>query len=76
MRGWPALCVRPRAKAAVADSWGLESSCDRPPPVPALLETGTACKEQDFHRMLDLKELLCFRDSLSVVYVAGLDHGG
>lgn len=24
--------VRPRAKAAAADSWGLESSCDRPPP--------------------------------------------
>lgn len=42
----------------------------------ALLETGTASKEQGFHRMLELKELLCFRDSLSVVYVAGLDHGG
>lgn len=60
---------------AFADSWGLESSCDRPPPVLALLETGTACKEQSFHRMQDPKELLHFRDCLSVVYVVGLDHG-
>lgn len=37
---------------AAADSWGLGSSCDSPPSVSALLETGTACKEQGFHRML------------------------
>lgn len=50
---------------AFADSWGLESSCDWPPPVLALLETGTACEEWGFHRMLDPEELLRFRDSLS-----------
>lgn len=77
VRGWPVLCVRPRAEGAAAGSWGLESSCERhPAPVLALLETGTACKEQGFHRMQDLKELLCFRISLSVVCVAGLDHSG
>lgn len=59
---------------AFADSWDLESSCDCLPPVLALLETGTACEEWGFHRMLDPEELLHFRDS--VVFVAGIDHSG